>query len=113
MNDREKQIYDTIENYVFNQTHGEASGHDWWHLYRVKELRLKLAKSEGGDIFICQLSALLHDLIDDKLVYNLKEALVELKLDLQKFGLFSDEIDEIRDIISKMSYRTNLEKSRN
>lgn len=113
MNDREKQIYDTIENYVFNQTHGEASGHDWWYPYRVKELRLKLAKSEGGDIFICQLSALLHDLIDDKLVYNPKEALVELKLDFQKFGLFSDEIDEISDIISKMSYRTNLKKSRN
>lgn len=55
----------------------------------------------------------MHDLIDDKLVYNPKEALVELKLDFQKFGLFSDEIDEISDIISKMSYRTNLKKSRN
>lgn len=45
---------------------GEGSGHDWWHVYRVWQMALRLGRSEGADLYVVQLAALLHDLGDHK-----------------------------------------------
>lgn len=45
---------------------GESSGHDWWHVYRVWKMSIRLAEAEGGDLFVVQLGALLHDIADWK-----------------------------------------------
>ena len=39
----------------------EAYGHDWWHMHRVRNLALKIATEEGGDLFHIEMAALLHD----------------------------------------------------
>ncbi len=44
----------------------EGSGHDWWHIERVRNLARTIAREEGGDPYICELAALLHDLADAK-----------------------------------------------
>jgi uncharacterized protein len=47
------------------------SGHDWWHLNRVRNLALYLLSSEGsGDPLIIEVSALLHDIDDSKFINN-------------------------------------------
>ncbi len=45
----------------------DSSGHDWWHIERVRNLALRIAREENANLFICELAALLHDIADDKL----------------------------------------------
>lgn len=45
---------------------GEATGHDWWHVYRVWQLSKRINKSEKGDPLVVELAALLHDIDDWK-----------------------------------------------
>lgn len=44
----------------------DASGHDWWHIWRVWRTARWLAKREGADVAVCELAALLHDVADWK-----------------------------------------------
>jgi len=44
----------------------DASGHDWWHVYRVWHLARRIGHEEGADLTIVQVAALLHDIADWK-----------------------------------------------
>jgi len=52
--------------YVRETLEGEGSGHDWWHIHRVHNLAIHLQKHEGGNLFVIELAALLHDIADWK-----------------------------------------------
>jgi len=60
------EIINTTANYIKQKFSGEGSGHDWWHIYRVWQNALYLAKNEQADLLVVQLSALLHDVADWK-----------------------------------------------
>lgn len=59
-------IIKETENYVRNKLEGEGTGHDWWHIHRVRSIAVKLAKEEHADLFVVNLAALLHDIADHK-----------------------------------------------
>ena len=44
----------------------DATGHDWWHVDRVRKIALGIGEKEGGDLFVIELAALLHDISDHK-----------------------------------------------
>jgi uncharacterized protein len=46
---------------------GEATGHDWFHIQRVVNVAVKIAKIEHVNVFKVSLIALLHDVADYKL----------------------------------------------
>ena len=52
--------------YIKEKFSGEGSGHDWWHIYRVWQNALYIAKTEKADLLLVQLGALLHDVADWK-----------------------------------------------
>jgi uncharacterized protein len=52
--------------FVRSRLAGESSGHDWWHIDRVRRNAVTLARAEGADPFVCELAALLHDIADWK-----------------------------------------------
>ena len=60
------EIIQKTANYIKSRLDGEASGHDWWHVYRVWRLAKYLAKVEQIDTFVVELAALLHDIADWK-----------------------------------------------
>jgi uncharacterized protein len=62
-----KEILKKTEEYVKSRLGGESSGHDWWHIYRVRKNAIQIGKQEGADLFVVQLAALLHDIADWKL----------------------------------------------
>lgn len=45
----------------------DASGHDWYHIERVHKMAISLSEQEGGNRFIIEMAALLHDVADEKL----------------------------------------------
>jgi len=60
---------ETIKNtevFVREKLEGEGSGHDWWHIHRVRNMALSIAKQEKADLFVVELAALLHDIADHK-----------------------------------------------
>ena len=61
------------ETFVKSVLQGDSSGHDWWHIHRVRKLALMIAKSERADLFLVELAALLHDVDDWKLAGNEEE----------------------------------------
>jgi len=63
-----EHLLKATENFVKSVLEGDSSGHDWWHIHRVRNLALMIAKSEGADLFIVELAALLHDIDDWKLI---------------------------------------------
>jgi uncharacterized protein len=64
----QKGIISGTEKYVRKEMGKDSSGHDWWHIHRVRNLALKIAETEGGDLFLIEMAALLHDLDDWKII---------------------------------------------
>ena len=61
----EEQINKT-ESFIRNLLEGEGSGHDWWHIHRVRNNALTIAKKYDTKLFILEMAALLHDIADHK-----------------------------------------------
>lgn len=59
-------IIKLTEQYVHEKLDGEGTGHDWWHIHRVRNLALAIAQTEQADLFVVELAALLHDIADWK-----------------------------------------------
>ena len=55
------------EIYIRSILEGEGSGHDWWHIHRVRNNAMNIAKAYKVDGFIIEMAALLHDIADHKL----------------------------------------------
>lgn len=102
---KEEKILQEVATYVERKLSGEGSGHDWWHIVRVRKLAEKLALAEGGDSFICQLAALVHDLVDDKLVADEGLALAEVRDLLTRAGVAANQTDQVLTIIQSISYK--------
>ncbi|WP_096435241.1 HD domain-containing protein [Alteribacter populi] len=81
----------------------DHTGHDWYHTHRVRSMAVKLAEEEGGDPFICELAALLHDLADDKFYPDEETAKAAVKDWLINEQV--NEVDLIVSIIASISFR--------
>ena len=92
------------ENFVKSVLEGDSSGHDWWHIHRVRKLALMIGKSEGADLFIVELAALLHDIDDWKLVGSEGEQ-ENAKRWLKKCGIKDHEANRICGIIEGVSFK--------
>lgn len=66
MSEEQKIILQKTEDFVRNKLEGEGSGHDWWHIHRVVQNAKTIENSEGGNSFVIELAALLHDIADHK-----------------------------------------------
>jgi uncharacterized protein len=62
----QQPIIDAAVSHIKHVLGGDSSGHDWWHIYRVWQMAVRLAEAEGADLFVVQLAALLHDIADWK-----------------------------------------------
>lgn len=102
-NIREKDILSQTEAFIRKQFESEGSGHDWWHIYRVKNLALELAKSEGGNFFIIEMAALLHDLDDWKLSESEQNSKSEAWLKKQTVSVSDSK--HILEIIEQVSFK--------
>jgi uncharacterized protein len=63
---RNSEVLEKTAAYVRELLAGDTSGHDWWHIERVRRLALAIGRGEGADLFVVELAALLHDIADWK-----------------------------------------------
>jgi uncharacterized protein len=64
----EKVIIQKAEDFVKSTLGNDTSGHDWYHIDRVRRNAIHIQEQEQrGDRFIIEVAALLHDIPDEKL----------------------------------------------
>lgn len=101
----------SAKNKILNQTgkfvreyfSDEGTGHDWWHIFRVRKLALTIAEKEGGNLFFIEMAALLHDLEDWKL--EKKNQQPTIREVLNKMKVAADESRQISQIIEQVSFK--------
>ena len=101
-----EQILQKTQQYVRETLEGEASGHDWWHIYRVWQLAKHIGEKEGADMFIVELVALLHDIADFK--FHGGDATAGPRVAgewLQTLNVDEEVINHVKDIILNLSYK--------
>lgn len=102
----QQKIIEAVALRVQKILENEASGHDWWHVYRVWGMAKQIAAQETADVFVVELAALLHDVADWKLhdgddtvgPQRAREILVSYNVD-------QTVIDHVAEIIQTMSFK--------
>lgn len=85
---------------------GEGSGHDWWHVFRVWQMSKRLQSTEGGDLLIVELAALLHDIADWKFAGGDELAGGrESRKWLESLGVSESTIAHVVDIVDHVSFK--------
>ncbi|MEN8117767.1 MAG: HD domain-containing protein [Bacteroidota bacterium] len=100
---QQKEILIQTENFIQKYFEKDGSGHDWWHIFRVRNLALKIAKKEGGNLFIIEMAALLHDLDDWKLNGDSNESKAEMWMKEQNIP--AEVSRKILEIIEQVSFK--------
>ncbi|MFJ7830215.1 HD domain-containing protein [Peribacillus sp. NPDC097284] len=101
----QKTIIEQTESFVYEQLKSDVSGHDWYHINRVRKLALHIAREEKkGNEFIIEMAALLHDIPDDKLNDDMEAGWNKLDDWLKMTGVDLNTVKEIKEIISTISY---------
>lgn len=103
----ELEIINKTSTFIKNKLQGEASGHDWWHVYRVwNNAKLIAQKEPSANKFIIELGALLHDVADWK--FHNGDTTIGPKIArefLEKLDVEENIIAEICEIIATISFK--------
>ena len=104
-----QEIIEKTEYFVKETLSKDSTGHDWWHVHRVRNLAKRIALHEDADIFIVELSALLHDIGDYKFFQGDEEAgAVKVKEWLSSLEISPSLIDRVMEITSQISFMHTL-----
>lgn len=101
-----EEIITKTRLFVKKELENEATGHDWWHIQRVVNMAKNISKTEGGDEFIIEVAALLHDISDYKLNNgDEKKGIEKLETFLNEIAISPETKEEILNIINGVSYK--------
>ena len=101
----EEIILATIE-FVKEKLANAEGGHDWWHIERVYNNALSIAKSEKADLLTVSLAALLHDIADSKFNDGNEEIGSEIAIKfLQSIQVDQKIITHVENIIRNISFK--------
>ncbi|MGO4791196.1 DUF3658 domain-containing protein [Paenibacillus sp. 2KB_20] len=98
------QIIQQAQGFARSVHDRDASGHDWWHVQRVARIARLLAYLEGANPYICELSAYLHDVADEKLNESKEAGYERVRLWLMQAGVEASDQELVLEIISTMSF---------
>lgn len=103
----QSRIISRTEEFVRNYLHGVESGHNWWHIHRVRNMAMYIFSCEKkGDPFIIEMASLLHDIGD----YKVKSATdnPDLRTFLGDLKLKREDSDSLIYIIDHISFRAGF-----
>lgn len=102
----ERDIIQKTTDHVRGLLSGEGSGHDWFHIERVRNVALTIAREEKADLFVVELTALLHDVADWKFAGGDHDAGPRAAREwLASFDVPTATIDHVANIIASLSFK--------
>lgn len=110
---RDQQLIQAAEAFVKEKLAGEDTGHDWWHAERVRNIARRIHEVEGGDALVIDLTLLLHDVGDRKVIGRDEDDYTIAEGFLQSQGVDGKITNHIMSIIKHMSYSKSLDKGAN
>ena len=103
-----KIIIKSTEAFVEKILAKEGTGHDWWHIVRVRNNAEAICKTEKADKFVVDLAILLHDVGDRKVINKDEDDYSIAENFLRENKVSPEIIEEIMFIIKNMSYSKTL-----
>ncbi len=105
-------ILKNTENFVKQKLAKEGTGHDFWHIERVRNNAFQINKFGKADFFIIELAVLLHDVGDRKVIKKEEDdyTIAENFLKTQKIP--KEITDRVIFIIKNMSFSKSLNKKK-
>jgi uncharacterized protein len=99
-----EEIIRITEEFVKQNLKGYDSGHDWWHIERVRRLAKFINEQECiADPFILEIAALLHDSADSKFAEKVEDGYASIAKLLNDAGL-KEIKDQLIEIIRNVSF---------
>ncbi|KGO83268.1 phosphohydrolase [Flavobacterium beibuense F44-8] len=99
-------LIEKTKTFVKQQLQGAEGGHDWFHIERVYNNALLIAKGEKCDPVVVQLGALLHDIADSKFHDGDETVGPETaRKFLQQENVSETIIDQVVGIIENISFK--------
>ncbi|MEO9893690.1 HD domain-containing protein [Aurantibacter sp.] len=108
----DSEIIDQTILFVKETLINAEGGHDWFHIQRVYNNSLLIAKDESADILVVGLGALLHDIADAK--FNNGDETIAPKMAkefLNSIHVPKQTIKHVVQIIANCSYKNSLDKA--
>lgn len=103
-------ILKEVERFAKERLSGEGTGHDWWHIERVRNNARLINETEKGDPFVIELAVLLHDIGDRKVIKQEEDDHSIAKNFLEEQCVSNDAINKAMFIIENMSFSISLNK---
>jgi len=101
-----QKILNQTAEHVRNLLSGDSSGHDWFHIERVRNTALTIAREEGADLFLVELAALLHDVADWKFAGGDHEAGPRAARQwMESIGVQPAVVEQVCEIIAGLSFK--------
>lgn len=105
-------IIENTKQFVKSKLTSAEGGHDWFHVERVLNTAVYIAKNEKASFFIVKLGALLHDIADSKF-HNGNEEIgpVIAKKFLESQNVSQSDIEHVINIIKNVSYKNSFDNN--
>ncbi|WFO45919.1 HD domain-containing protein [Bacillus pumilus] len=108
----QKKQLEAAASFVSDRLKYEPTGHDAVHIDRVRQLARQITNQEGGSLFVIEMAAIVHDIIDEKLSSEWKLSPQQLEHQLLFWEVNTRDIRYIMDIITTMSFRHRHKQNR-
>lgn len=100
-----KEVIGAVAKEVRKRLEGEPTGHDWWHAYRVWQMAKRIGREERADMFVVEVSALLHDIADYKFNHGDHSLGPRVAGEILKsFGVADDIVSHVKSVIEACSF---------
>lgn len=100
------ELLNALEQEVRSRLKDAEKGHDWQHINRVRKTAVHLQSIEGGDAFVIELAALLHDIDDAKFNGGKLQAGAQTSRQiLEPLGVAEDIIFQVAYLVENCSFK--------
>ena len=102
----DEEIIERTAAFVKDELQNAEGGHDWWHIKRVWQTSILIARSEPVDHLVVELAALLHDIADSKFHFGNEEVGPKMAMEfLASNNAEPSVIEHVVQIIRHISFK--------
>ena len=98
-------VFDAVRQEVQRRLAGQGAGHGFDHVHRVLLSARAIQSREGGDLFVIELAALLHDVGDAKFHSGVERSAEFTREILSGLQVKHDVVEEVARIVDNISFR--------